>query len=93
MADSRKLEIEVYQPEGKNFYRIIVTDVTEQKALAFQSTEGDLSDTNERRKVLDGMFGTIPPPVAQIIRQRLFPSDTRIFEKVDGRYVNARYPE
>jgi hypothetical protein len=94
---NRKFEIEFYQPEGQDIYRVIFTDVNSNHKMAINSIHADLDDTKQRRHALDALFGVNPPPFSQVVRQRLFPSDTRIYDEVDGiggkKLMNPRYPE
>ena len=99
MAEARKFEIEFYRPEGQNFYRIIFTDMdrTPHKFALNSPQCEDLDDRDQRRMVLDALFGVNSHPFAHVIRQRLFPNDTRIYDKVETingvKLVNPRYPE
>lgn len=99
MSDEAKFVIEFYRPEGDNHYRVIFTDTRGRgHKFALNSPMVDnLDDKEQRRFVLDNLFGVNPAPFAQVIRQRLFPSDTRVYDKVETvhgvKLMNPRYPE
>lgn len=86
--------LEFFQVPGGS-YRVHFADVTEGKTAQhsrIETQQGNLSDTDERRKILDQLF----PNVASVIRQRIFPKDTLIYDKLTfptgTRFCNPRYP-
>ena len=93
-------ELKTYTVKIRQFnghYDCTVTDESSNKdvvstSIRLASPEGDLSDTDQRRFVLDCFFDALK----YVLRQRTFPKDTLIYDVVDDKFgrrqTNPRYP-
>jgi hypothetical protein len=88
---THKFEIKISRLTG--YYRAVLTDVTEGHLPHHMALESDVfveaGGDDERRNRLR----TLRENLGYVICMRAFPEDTEMYDMVDGKPVNYRYPE